>query len=325
MTKIIGRLKEVGIAKESSRGAGASPSFYLPKVNINLDNKVVKARTRASYGNIGMDGADALVAKEWAEGDLELDMHGKSFGLFLYALLGSVQTSGPSDSAYTHSFSLSNDNQHQSLALTIKESSLDTRMYKLAMINSLSIEITPEEAVKVTVNFMSKKGVSSSMTATYSADNKFIGRDLVFKIASDTSGLGAASNIPLKKLVLNFEKNTVLDHNLGTVGPQDILNQGFRVTAEIELDYQDRTYADLMSNGTYKAVRVQLTNMRNLIGVTSRDQFTLDLSRVDFDQWESAAPNDDIVRQTFTLTALYDVTNSDIIHACTLINAQASY
>lgn len=325
MTKIIGRLKDLGVAKESSRGGGATPTFALPKVNFNLDNKVVKARTRSSYGNIGMDGNQALVAKEWAEGDLEMDMYGKSFGLFLYALLGGVSTSGPSDSAYTHTFTLSNTNQHQSLALSIKESSLSTRMYKLAMINSLSIEITPEEAVKVTVNFMSKKGVDSSYTATYAAENKFIGRDLVFKLASLTSGLAAASNIPLKRLVINFEKNTLLDHSLGTVQPLDILNQGFRITGEVELDYQDRTYADLMSDGTYKAVRIQLTNMRNLIGASTRDTFKLDLSRVEFDSWEQDSANDEIVKQKFNFTALYDITNNDIINSCTLINAQASY
>lgn len=325
MTKIIGRLKDVGVAAESSRGAGASPSFWIPKVNMAVDDKAVKANSRESYGTIGMDGNQSIPARVWSEGDLEFDMSDKVIGLFLYSLLGSKSVSGPSDSAYTHTFTLSNTNQHQSLAISVKESSLAQLMYKLAMINSLTMTITPDNPVNIVVNFMAKKGVDTSQTVTYAAENKFLGRDLQFKLASLTSGLTAATAIPLKRLVLRFEKNTVLDHNLGTVQPQDILNQGFRISGEVELDYQDRTYADYMTAGTYRAARIRLTNNRVLLGATSVPQFTLDLSRVEFSQWESVFPNDEIARQTFTFTALYDITNGNIINSCQLINAQASY
>lgn len=327
MTKIIGRLIDVGVGAESSRGAGIVPTFWIPKANIAFDDKAIKARSRQSYGTIAMDGKDAIPAKNWSEGAIEMDMMDKPFGLFLYALLGAKSVSGPTDSAYTHTFTLSNTNQHQSLAITAKQSSLASLMYKLCMINSMSIEITPEELVKVTVNFMGKRGVTTTQTATYAAYNKFAGRDLSFKIASLTSGLAAASAIPLKSLKINFEKNLVLDHNLGTVQPQDILNQGFRITGEVELDYQDRTYADYMSDGSYKAVRINLTNRRAdaLIGAATNPAFNLDLSRVEFDQWEPAYPNDEISKQKFTFTALYDLTNGNLINSCTLVNTQASY
>lgn len=325
MTKIIGRLKDVGIAAESSRGVGLSPTFWLPKINFTVDDKAMKAASRESYGSIGMDGNQALVAKQWAEGDLEMDMEDKSFGLLLYALLGGKSVSGPTDSAYTHTFTLSNTNQHQSLAISVKESSLSQLMYKLAMIDKLVMTITPDEPVNIQVSFMAKKGVTTTQTVTYASGNKFLGRDLVFKLATLTSGLSAASTIPLKKLTLTFTKNLVLDHNTGTVQPQDILNQGFRIAGEVELDYQDRTYADLMSNGSYRAVRVVLTNARALIGATSVPTFTIDLSRCEFNSWESQFPNDDIARQKFQFTALYDVTNGNIINSCTLVNAQASY
>ena len=325
MTKIIGRRKEIGVAAESVRGAGAAPSFIIPKVDFTLEDKVVKARTREGYGNIVEAGNQSIPAKVWAEGQIVMDMLDKNFGLFLYALLGSKSVSGPSDSAYTHTFTLSNSNQHQSLAISMKESTLSELMFKLAMINSMTIEIVPEEAVKVTMNIMAKKGVTTSQSYSYTAENKFLGRDLSFKIASLTSGLSAASNIPLKRLTLNIEKNTILDHNTGTVQPQDILNQAFRITGDVELDYEGRTYADYMSDGSYKAVRIALTNQRALIGASTRPAFTLDLSRVEFDQWESTFANDEIAKQKFTFIALYDITNGNLINSCTLVNAQASY
>lgn len=325
MTKIIGRLKDIGIAKESVRGAGAAVAFAIPKTNFTVENKAAKVKSRQSYGSIGMDGNLSIPAQLWAEGALECDMHDKSFGLLLYALLGGVSTSGPSDSAYTHTFTLSNTNQHQSLAISMKESSLNELMFKLAMIKSLSLEMVPDGPVKVSVEFLAKKGVTTSQTYTYAIEKKFLGRDLQFKIASLTSGLTAATAIPLKKLTLKFEKNTILDQALGTVQPLDILNQGFRITGDVELDYQDRTFVDYMTNGDYKALRVKLTNSRDLIGATSTPVFTLDLSRVEFDSWESESPNDEIIKQKFQFMALYDITNGNIINSCTLINGQSSY
>lgn len=328
MTKIIGRLVDVGIAAESSRGGGLAPTFGIPKASFTFDDKVVKARSRQTYGNIAMDGAQAIPAKQWSEGTLEMDMMDKPFGLLLYALLGAKSVSGPTDSAYTHTFTLSNTNQHQSLAVTVKQSSLASLMYKLTMIQSLKIEIVPEEIVKVTAVLLGKKGVTTTSTVSYAtAYNKFVGRDLSFKLASLTSGLNAASNIPLKKLTLNFEKNLYVDHALGTVQPIDILNQGFRITGEVELDYQDRTYADYMSDGTYRAMRINLTNRRAdaVIGAATNPAFTIDLSKVEFDQWEPNYPNDEIVKQKFQFTAMYDTVNGNIINSCTLVNAQASY
>lgn len=326
MVKIIGRLKEVGVGAENVRGAGAAVAFAIPKIDVTVENKAAKARSRESFNSIAMDGNQAIVTREWAEGELEMDLFDKSFGLFLWSLLGSKSVSGPTDSAYTHTFSLDQDSvQHQSLAISVKENSINEHMFRLCMIDSMQIAITPDEAVRVTVSFMGKKGATTAQTYTYASERKFVGRDLVFKIATLTSGLSAATAIKAKSLTLNIEKNAMLDHALGTVQPNDVLNQGFRVTGEVELDYEDRTYANLMSDGSYRAVRVQLVNRRSTIGASTNPSLTIDLSRVDFDQWEQSSANDEVVSQKFQFTALHDVTNGNVINACTLVNDQAAY
>lgn len=322
--KLIGRLLDVGVGVEAVRGAGIAPQFWIPKTAFNVDDKVSKARTRESYSHIGMDGNQALVSSEWSEGDLEFDMDDRAMGAILYALLGAKSVSGISDSAYTHTFTLANTNQHQSLAIGVKQGANGDFMYKLSMINSLKIVIEPDNTVRVTVSFLGKKSVTSTLTSTYVARNIFVGRHLQFKLATLASGLTAASAIPIKRLELTFDKNTVVDQNLGSSTPTDVLNLGFRISGVVELDYEDRTYRDLMANGSYRAMRIKLTNSV-LIGVTSVPTFTLDLSRVDFDQWESDFANDEIAKQTFNFTALYDITNANIINSLTLINNVASY
>lgn len=321
----IGRLVQVGIAKESSRGAGAAAAFWLPKANVTVEDKVLKARSRPNYGVIGYEGNQAVKVQEWAEGAIEMDLWDKSFGLILLSLLGTVNTTGPSDSLYTHTYTLQNDDQHDSLAISVKEATVADLMFKLAMIDSMQMTIVPEDVVKLVINFMAKRSVGSSNTPAYVAENPFAGRHLTFKLATLTSGLAAASNIPVKRLVLNFNKRLKMDSVTGTVEPVDFFNQAFSIDGEVELTLENRTYRDLMVNGTYNAVRIDLLNEQALVGVTSNPQFTLDLSRVDFEEWESQRPNDDIALQTFAFHANYDLTNGNIINSCTLKNGQSAY
>lgn len=326
MAKIIGRLKDIGVARETTRGGGLVAAHWVPKASINVDDKVAKARSVVNYGNLGMEGNQALVARKWAEGSMEFDLMSENFGVFLYSLLGTLSTAGPTDSQYTHTFSLENSNQHDSMAISVNETSIGDIMFRLAMINTMTISIIPDDVVKVSVDFMSKQSVGSSVTASYSAESKFVGRHLTFKIEDATGDLAAGSNIPVRSLELNFEKNLRLDHNTGSVEPEDILNQGFKITGTVELDYENRTYRDLAQNGTYKAVRIDLVNTEDTSGAGSLNPaFKLDLSRVDFEQWEQVIPNDEIASQTFNFMALYDLTNGNIINDCELKNATASY
>jgi len=324
MSKAIGRLANLGIGKESSRGVGVAADFWVPKITLSYDDKVTKVLSALSYGTINAHGNQSLVAQKWAEGSIEGDVLDKSFGLFLLALLGTVSSAVEETTAYRHTYSLQEDNQHDSLTLHIDEPNGDL-IFELAMIDNMVIDMLPEDVVKFTVDFKSKSSAGSSATASYSAENKFLGRHLTFKLASDTTGLDAASAISLKSLTLTINKNLVLDQVLGTVQPEDILNQAFMISGEIELYYDDRTYADYMLDGTYRAMRIDLVNSDVTIGATSNPTFRLDLSRVAFDAWEPTRDNDEIMMEKITFNALYDTTNSNVINSCYLINEQTSY
>lgn len=325
MSKIIGRLIDVGVAKEAVRGTAVAPTFWLPKATVSVDDKVTKSVSKLSYGNIGMEGNAAPVTQKWAEGEIEADMFDKNFGLFLLAMLGTLNTTGPTDSLYTHTFSLQNDNSHDSLSIGIANPNNEL-MFKFAMLESLTLTLTPEEAVKMTAAFKSRISADWNLSAaSYIAENKFLGRHLTFKLATLASGLDAASGIDLKRMTLKVEKRLRPDWVLGTAEPIDFQNQAITIEGEIELDLDGRTYRDLALDGSYRAARIDLLNQQALVGSSSRPQFTLDLSRVHFEGWEPAYPNDDVITQVLTFKALYDITNGNIINSCVLKNAQASY
>lgn len=324
MTKYIGRLVNVGIAKESARGTAVAAAFWVPKSAVAFFDKGIKGKADLNYGVIG-NGYEAPMLLQHAEGTIEGDVLDKMFGLILLAAFGTTSPAGPTDSAYTHTFTLAATNTHQSLTLTLNDPDRSDQ-YPLAMLDSLEINIVPDDVVKFVANFVSRPGRAiAAPTASYTAQNKFLGRHAIIKIASLTSGLAAATALTIKSLKLKINKNVFLNNVVGTVHPDDIVNQKFEIVGEIMLDLTDQVYRQYMLDGSYKAMRISLVNSDVLIGVSSQPSFTLDLSRVHFDQWEPTRENDAIVTQKITFEALYDVTNGNIINSCTLVNAQSSY
>lgn len=325
MARKIGRLINLGLAKEATRGTAAAATYWLAKASMSFFDRVTKSVSQLGYGNIG-DGNQELVALKWAEGAIETDLQSKSFGLILLATFGTLST-GSFNSVYKHTYTLQNDNAHDSLTLWYKDSAESlSYFFEMAMVDSLTIKAVPEDTIKATVKFTSKNSEDAGGTVTpaYVAEDKFLGRHLTLKVASLASGLTAAGKIYVKSFELNINKNVLRDHVLGTVTPYDIVNQKFEITGSFEIDKGDATYRNLMLDGTYQAMRIDIVNTQVTIGTTN-PAFRLDLSRVAFDAWEEKDENDALVTQKINFRALYDITNGNIINDCYLVNAVASY
>jgi len=324
MSKKIGRLISLGLNKESSRGTAEAATYWLPKANISFEDKATKALSTLNYGVIG-EGNQELTALKYAEGNIEGDVLDKCFGLIFLATFGTLSTAS-FNGAYKHTYSLQNDNQHDSLTLHIEDGvdSSQDKYFELAMINNLELTVVPEDVVKFSANFMSKSSGDSVETSSYVAENKFLGKHCTIKLASLTSGLTAASGISVRQLTLNINKNLVMDHVLSTVQPEDIFNTKFEVTGQMELVMNDETYKNYMLDGTYRAMRIDIVNTDVTIGTTN-PAIRLDLSRVAFDTWEATKPNDDLITETINFRAMYDITNGDIINDCYIVNEVSSY
>ena len=40
MSKFVGRLYQIGLGKESSRGTGVAPTYWIPKTAVSFDDKI---------------------------------------------------------------------------------------------------------------------------------------------------------------------------------------------------------------------------------------------------------------------------------------------
>ena len=325
MSKFIGRRVNVGIGKETSRGTAVAAGFTIPKTNYTVDDKANKARAGESFSNISGGGSQAIVTGRFAEGAIEGELNVNSFGLLLLATLGASSVAAYATTAYKHTFTLANTNQHTTLTILCKDPIGDVA-FKGCMIDTLEISIIQNDIVNFTAGIKGRKGNSWNWASpSYAIDYKFVGRDVVFKVAADTTALAASTAISLKTLKLKIDKNTDYDWVLGTLEPEDILNHQIMITGELTLNYEDRTWRDYMLDGSVKAMGILLTNTRDNIGTLGNPAFYLELPIVDFSEWESKRDNDAIVSQTIKFTALFDITNSKLISNCYLQNTTTSY
>lgn len=323
--QFIGRRVNLGVGRETTRGIAVAPTFWIPRTSLTFNDKVNKHIEEESLGVID-DSDAAFVTERWGEGDIEAEIRDKSFGLFLYSMLGTVSSVVKETTAYNHTFTLSETNLHQSLTFSISDPIGNVR-FPLVMLNSLTLTVEVGGVAKFSSSWLSRPSDTwAAVTETYSVENKFRATDLIFKLAPTRTDLAATSEIPIKSLSITFNKNLLRSMVLGTVEPDDIFNQQLGIEGTITLDYENRTYRDYMINGTYRALSIDLLNSGVTIGASSNPQLQIILPRVHFFDWESTTALNEISIQTVNFKALRDVANNeDCIYQAILTNEQVSY
>lgn len=324
MTKFIGRLADIGVAKEASRGtAETSATFFLPKVSLSIDDGIEQVVDESSIGVIE-DSPNASIVSKFAEGEIEGNILDKSFGLLLLATLGSVSTTGPSQTTvYTHNFSVLQSAQHPSLTLFLSDPNQDYK-YALGVLKSLSLDIMLGAYAKYKAAFRSKVGATGTVTPSYGSENTFLPQHGSVRIATNLAGLGAASALNIRSVKIDFDKNIEDDRKLGSTDPADILNKQFSVSGSLELVFDDNTFKTDMLADTAKAMRIRLTNTDVTIGTSLNPQVTIDLAKVKFSKFERKYANGDIVTASIDFKGHYSVGDTSMVTA-QLLSTQTSY
>lgn len=315
MSKFVGRRGTLGIAVEATRGTALSPTLWVPFSTMSFKDTVEEVREEQGMGEIA-DSDSKYVTMKMGDGDIDAQFHDTALGAILTGVIGASPTTTGSN-PYTHTYTLSQTNQAKSLSIYWKDPDR-TDLYKLAMVDNFKISIEPNGLVEYTVGFKSKTATEwTSQTAVFtSIGSKFLHQHLTFKLAAAVGSLSAATAISLKSLEINFNKNVIHDGVIGTVEPEDILNQQLSIEGSLKLNLEDDTYRDYMLAGTYKSMEIALTR-------SASSSLTMQFPRVDFSEWEPDYSLNDIATQTINFKCNYDATNAlDIISTCVLINGK---
>ena len=261
MSTQIGRLINVGLAKEGSRGtAEDSATFWMPKMDFDFNPRADYAIDNSGLGVI--DGRrDAKVVEKVGEGSFGGILYSKSFGIILAACLGTWSTDAdtPVVNVHTHNFTRLNTNQHPSLTIFHDDENIDEK-FALGMLNQLTINAVLKDYVKFSAGFLSKVGADTSSTPSYSAEKSFLAQHVSVKFAATIAALGTASAVALRAVNLTINKNVEDWQDLGSDEPTDIVNKAFMVSGDLEAIFDDETYKDFVLNGDKRAALITIEN-----------------------------------------------------------------
>jgi len=323
MSTQIGRLINVGIAKETARGtAEASATFWIPKVDFDFNPRADYVVNESGLGVI--DGrSDAKVVEKVGEGSFGGIVYDKGFGLLLAACLGTWSTSVVSDSAYTHSFTRLNTNQHPALTIFHKDLNVDEK-FALGMLNQLTLNCVLKDFVKYSAGFLSKVGATTSSTPAYTAENPFLATHVTVKFAATTAALATASATAVRAVNLTINKNVEDWQNLGSAEPTDIVNKALLVSGDLELLFNDTTQRGYVLDGTKKACLLTIENSDVLIGTASHPKLEVTLAPMSFRDWGRGAGQNDVVTETVAFDGNFGLTDSKTL-SIQLVTAQSAY
>jgi len=327
--KGIGKLLQIGIAKEAVRGtAETSATYWLQTDEFDVQEKDERILNEQTLGVIEASQGESIV-KQWAEVTYKAPIGDKHFALILLAALGSLSTGDNADSDASikdHTITIAQSAQHQSLTV-FKNDPLYASDYKhaLSCISSLEINYEQGKYLEYTATFMAKKGAGATITVSNTTENRFLPQHVVFKIAATQADLGAASATVIKSLKLKIEPNLEADTSLGSVAPTDFVNKQIAISGELEAIYSDEaTFKTLALAGTEKALRLDMINTDVTIGSAANPKVRIDLHKAVFKEHASPAKLHDLMIENVQFTAHYNVTDSKMITAL-VTNAVASY
>ena len=324
--KFQGRRFNIGIGRESTRGTARAVQRWLPRTELTFDEKVEHAKNESVFGVIENQ-TDADVVKTFAEGSISGLIDDASIGYILYGALGTVNTTGPTDTAYSHAFTVAQTAQIQSLTLTASEPNAQTTaslLFPLAVIDTLDLDFEVGQYPTYSASFMSNVSSATSATVSYTAPANFKPQDGTVKIATTYAGLSSGTTYAVRKASISISKNVEDDHNIGSVAVTDRLNKQFGVTGSIEMVYDARTNITEMLTNATRAIQIEFTNTNKTIGVSTNPKLTIKLAKVKLVEVARNIGSDDIVMQTLNFEAFYSLTDSRMIDV-TLVNDVSSY
>ena len=321
----IGRLRQVGLGKESTAGTAVNPVYWIPVESGKVIPDVAYEEDGGTVGRIEAPFQSEPV-KENCITQFECVARSDFMGYLLLAAFGTVSsaTAGGESAVYEHSFTVQNDNDHDSFTVVVKDG-IGTEGSPYSMLNTLSFNCDAAGLLRAEAEFVGKQLESDSGTPSYTTDKVWLGKDGTIKIASAISGLSGASAIGFNKMSLTIEKGLVQHHEFGSITLASQHNTALRVSGELELLYENTTYRDYVTDGSEQAMQISFQNPTT-IGNAEKPEVHFQLAKCSFEEFDVNDSNDDLVIQTLGFKAQYDIDEgTPQMMNCVLTNEVASY
>ena len=312
-TKTIGRKYSLLVGKEATAWTIASAFTAIPLTIAPFLNPIVEKIRNDSWIGTIEDANNSYVTKTMTETSVEWIVHELTFGHLLTAAFWASAAPATIETwVYKHSFSVQNDNCHQSYSL-IEDWLIWEELALYNLINTLGINLAVWEIARFTWDFMWQIYTwTTGHTPAFTAENPFKISNMVIKLADDIASLWAAPAINVRSLNFEIAKNVVDIFESWNVTPSSFANQQFGITWDVELTYENDTLRDRNTGWTKQAMSI-LIQGDSLIGATEKAELYFEFSQLSFDEWDRSNTNDEILTETLWFSAEYKIADTAMV------------
>lgn len=300
----VGRLRQIGIGKESTKGTAVAATFWIGVESGKVIPQVEYATDLSNVGRIEAP-TQSKVVKSNAITTFAAPARSDWLGMLLKAALGSLSsaTASGESAVYEHTVSVLNSNDHPAYTLRVKDG-IATEYSAYSMLNKLTLSCEAGGLLMVEAEFIGRNLTSTTATPAYTTDHIWKGSQGTIKLATAISGLGAASAVGFHKFKLEIDKQLYTHHAFGSVTLDGNFNGALKITGELELLHSANTYRDFVTGGSERALRIAFAG--DSIGNAETTELQIDLAKCAFEEWDLSDSNDELQTETIRFSAQFD-------------------
>lgn len=283
MAKTGGTQVSVGLGIESyaAPGVAVAETYFIPWAEFSMQGVSEKAHFTSVRG-IRNSSSNSMIKRRYSQGSIGFIPNVKNMPYALSLALGGVSSSGISDSAYTHTFTVNNTNATPRTAtITVEEGAIQTVQYLNCVCDNFSFEVSDEYA-KCTLDMIGGFAGTDTISETFANETEFAYHQYTAKFGTSLSAAAGNSATPLKSFKLDLKNNVQLDEaflsGANTITAGNLVNGRLQITGSYSLHFSDTTELAKYQANTKNALIVTFTG--SLIGSTSAETIQFKLGRL---------------------------------------------
>lgn len=303
----------LGIESYAAPGVAVAETVFFPWADFSLQGIVEKSMFTSARGIRNMS-SNSMIKRKYAQGSIGVIPDVKNMPYLLSLALGGVSSSGVSDSAYTHTFTVNNTNATPRTAtITVEEGAIQTVQYLNCVCNSLNFEVSDDYA-KATIELIGKFPGTDTISESYANETEFAYHQYTAKFGTSLSNAAGNSATPLKGFSLNINNNVLLDDAFLS-GSNEITAGGLvmgrmEITGSYTLHFENTTELAKYQANTKNALIVTFEGA--LIGSSSKETIQFKLGRLVLTKAPVEYNIDGLLVLTQEFTVEYEATDVEL-------------
>lgn len=283
MAKTSGTQVAIGLGIESlaAPGTAVAESIFIPWLDYSIQGVSEKTMFTAARG-LRNSSSNSMIKRKYSTGSIGFVPNVKVMPYFLALAMGSVSSSGVSDSAYTHTITIQNANASPRTAtLTTEEGAIQTVQYLNMVCNTLSLEVSDDYA-KCTAEMMGQFPSTDTISESYTTQTEMAYHNYTAKFGTSLSNAAGNSATPLKSFNLSITNNVLLDEAFlsgsNEITDGNLVMGRLNITGSYSLHFADTTELAKYQANTKNAMIVTFEGA--LIGSSSKETIQFKLGKI---------------------------------------------